>query len=409
MIRKIPFLLVAICMALLSACSGGESTGSVLPTSLFAQNITIPTPMRWTAPPAMTIDPKVIYIATFQTARGEFRVQLFADKAPRTVNNFVFLARQGFYNNTTFHRVIEGFMAQGGDPTGTSQGGPGYSFEDEILPDLKFDQEGLLAMANSGPNTNGSQFFITHGPTPWLDGLHTIFGKVVSGMDVVLSFTPRDPDASPTFPGDAILSVTISESPVSQIPPPTPTSTPNPPKPQPGVRPLATLAVTERMNRYDTAPELVIDLSHSYKAVVQTTKGKIVIELYAADAPQSVNNFVVLAQLGYWDGFPINFVDPGNFVLTGSPSDNGIGYTLPREAGRSNEAGAVGYWVREGANESSASAFYILLREEKSLDGAYTVFGRVIEGLDVASTLTATDRIDRIEIVDLALTQTVGP
>ncbi|HCB01702.1 MAG TPA: peptidylprolyl isomerase [Anaerolineae bacterium] len=141
---------------------------------------------------------------------GEFKIQLFADKAPITVNNFVFLAREGFYDGTTFHRVLDGFMAQGGDPTGTGSGGPGYSFEDEFS-DLTFDREGLLAMANSGPNTNGSQFFITYAPTPHLNNLHTIFGQVIEGMDVVNALTRRDPNTAPDFEGDAIATIMITE------------------------------------------------------------------------------------------------------------------------------------------------------------------------------------------------------
>lgn len=163
------------------------------------------------APPPMTIDESKTYLATFKMAKGgEFVVELFADKAPVTVNNFVFLAQQGYYNGTTFHRVLEGFMAQGGDPTGTGTGGPGYQFEDEFS-DLTFDKPGLLAMANAGPNTNGSQFFITYAPTPHLNGLHTIFGEVIEGMDVVNSITLRDPQQNPDFEGDAIETITITE------------------------------------------------------------------------------------------------------------------------------------------------------------------------------------------------------
>jgi cyclophilin family peptidyl-prolyl cis-trans isomerase len=160
----------------------------------------------------MTIDTGKRYFATFKMAKGgEFIVELFADKAPVTVNNFVFLAQQGYYNGTTFHRVLDGFMAQGGDPTGTGMGGPGYQFEDEFSPDLTFDRPGLLAMANAGPNTNGSQFFITYAPTPHLNNLHTIFGEVVEGIDVVNGLTRRDPDQNPDFAGDAIETITISE------------------------------------------------------------------------------------------------------------------------------------------------------------------------------------------------------
>jgi cyclophilin family peptidyl-prolyl cis-trans isomerase len=167
---------------------------------------------QYSAPPEMTIDPSKNYFATFKMQNGgEFVVELFASQTPVTVNNFVFLARDGYYDGVTFHRVLEGFMAQGGDPSGTGAGSPGYAFEDEIVEGLVFDREGLLAMANSGPNTNGSQFFITYAPTTELDGLHTIFGQVIEGMDVVRSLTPRDPNAAPAFPGDAIETIEILE------------------------------------------------------------------------------------------------------------------------------------------------------------------------------------------------------
>jgi cyclophilin family peptidyl-prolyl cis-trans isomerase len=166
---------------------------------------------QWSSPPAMTIDPGVQYFATVKMAKGgTFVIELYVDKAPITVNNFIFLARQGFYDGVTFHRVLEGFMAQTGDPTGSGMGGPGYEFEDEFS-DLIFDKPGLVAMANSGPNTNGSQFFITFGPTPHLNGRHTIFGQVVEGMEMVLSITLRDPNTYPDYLGDAIEMISISE------------------------------------------------------------------------------------------------------------------------------------------------------------------------------------------------------
>ena len=169
------------------------------------------TPKQWSSPPPMTIDKTKQYFATFKTEKGDIRIQLFADKAPNTVNNFVFLARQHFYDNTTFHRVMANFMAQGGDPTGTGGGGPGYRFADEFHPDLKHDAAGILSMANSGKNTNGSQFFITYAPQPHLDGAHAVFGKVVSGMDVLNALTPRDPSKYPTFTGDRIITIAIEE------------------------------------------------------------------------------------------------------------------------------------------------------------------------------------------------------
>jgi cyclophilin family peptidyl-prolyl cis-trans isomerase len=159
----------------------------------------------------MVIDPGKTYQATIVTEQGNIVLELFADRVPNTVNNFVFLARQGFYDNTTFHRVIPDFMAQGGDPTGTGTGGPGYAFADEFDPSLLHDSAGTLSMANSGPNTNGSQFFITFQATPWLDGRHAVFGRVLQGLEVLQSLTPRDPQQSPGFEGDKILSILIQE------------------------------------------------------------------------------------------------------------------------------------------------------------------------------------------------------
>jgi peptidyl-prolyl cis-trans isomerase B (cyclophilin B) len=167
--------------------------------------------MRWSEPPAMTLDTAKDYEATIKTEKGDIRIELYDDQAPNTVNNFVFLARQGFYDGVIFHRVMSGFMAQGGDPTGTGSGGPGYSFADEFSPDLRHDSAGIVSMANAGADTNGSQFFITYAPQPHLDDKHSVFGKVVEGMDVVESLTPRDPrDANPP-PGDVILTVEIVE------------------------------------------------------------------------------------------------------------------------------------------------------------------------------------------------------
>lgn len=162
--------------------------------------------------PPMTIDPQKDYTALLKTTKGDITIKLYADMAPLAVNNFVFLAQEGWYDNVSFHRVLPDFVAQAGDPTGTGFGGPGYNFRSEVNETLKFDRAGLVAMANSGPDTNGSQFFITYGPSSGLDGGFTIFGEVTSGMDVVEKLTPRDPDKSGELPEpDRILSVTIKE------------------------------------------------------------------------------------------------------------------------------------------------------------------------------------------------------
>ena len=165
---------------------------------------------QWSIPPALEIDPNKSYTAIMQTDKGNITVELFANITPNTVNNFVFLSRQGFYNETIFHRVIADFMAQGGDPSGTGSGGPGYRFSDEFHPSLRHNKSGVLSMANAGPNTNGSQFFITHLATPWLDNKHSVFGQVIDGMDVLLSIPPRDPSKCDS-PSVKIITITILE------------------------------------------------------------------------------------------------------------------------------------------------------------------------------------------------------
>ena len=168
------------------------------------------TQKQWAKSPDFKLDLTKKYSATFKTDKGDIKVALFASKAPNTVNNFVFLAREGYYNDTIFHRVIPDFMVQGGDPTGTGRGGPGYSFRDEFEPSLKHNKPGILSMANAGPNTNGSQFFLTHVPTPWLDNKHAVFGEVIEGLDVLLSIPPRDPMMFGS-PAVKLLSIEISE------------------------------------------------------------------------------------------------------------------------------------------------------------------------------------------------------
>lgn len=163
---------------------------------------------QYDAPPEMTIDTERSYRAVMRTDRGDITIRLWPDVAPATVNNFVFLAREGFYEGSTFHRVIPGFVAQGGDPTGTGRGGPGYRIPDE-LSTTPFEQ-GVIGMANAGPNTNGSQFYIMLGDAPHLTGRYTAFGKVEAGWETVESLQPRDPERA-SEPGDRILAVEIVE------------------------------------------------------------------------------------------------------------------------------------------------------------------------------------------------------
>ena len=160
---------------------------------------------QWNTSPAMAINTTSTYVVTMQTSRGEIKIELYPEHAPKTVNNFVFLVKEGYYDGVSFHRVIDGFVLQGGDPTGSGRGGPGYQFEDEVRANPLKHGTGYLSMANAGPNTNGSQFFITHAPQSHLDGRHTVFGKVVEGMDVVLSIRQ----------GERMEKVTVEEKPAA--------------------------------------------------------------------------------------------------------------------------------------------------------------------------------------------------
>jgi peptidyl-prolyl cis-trans isomerase B (cyclophilin B) len=368
-----------------------------------ATEITVgePVELTWDAPPEMTINTDRIYLATLRTVKGDIKIELFADRAPIAVNNFVFLAEAGFYDNTTFHRVITGFMAQGGDPTGTGAGGPGYAFEDEIVHGLVFDQAGLLAMANSGPDTNGSQFFFTYAPTPWLNGFHTIFGKVVEGMDVVETLSPRDPAEAPAIDGDALLGIDIEVKRRSSLPPAT--ATPELVRPEESLnRPLAVLPIEERENIYTGMPEMTIELDKEYVASIATTKGTIVIELETLSTPQSVNNFVQLANLGYWDNFPINAVQEGAYTLVGSPHgrpDSDVGYQLPSENGLEAKKGAIAYWFRQDLLASSGSQILFLLDDLPGFEEFFTIFGYATSGLDVIDELTVEDEIVRVTII----------
>jgi peptidylprolyl isomerase len=212
-IRVTGFILVGLAVVVISfiiiTLVKGSKTSNQNPTPGGSTPLFVGT-KQYTSAPLMSVDIAKQYFATIQLEKGgEFVIQLFPDKAPITVNSFVFLAKQGFFAGVSFHRVLPGFMAQGGDPTGSGSGGPGYSFVNESN-DLAFDKAGVFAMANAGRDTNGSQFFITFGPAGLSESDYTIFGQVISGMDVVNKITLRDPSQNPSFIGDIIKSVTIT-------------------------------------------------------------------------------------------------------------------------------------------------------------------------------------------------------
>jgi peptidylprolyl isomerase len=369
------------------------------------------------AAPEMEIDPAKFYYATLKTNRGDILVQLFADRAPITVNNFVFLARQGFYDNTSFHRVLDGFMAQAGDPTGTGSGGPGYEFADEFFPGLGFDRPGLLAMANAGPGTNGSQFFITFAATDWLNGGHTIFGEVIEGEDVLSRLTRRDPSTQPDFVGDELYTVLIEESDTSTLPTPTPspptatpTTTPTPyaPTSLEGERPLATVPAPERVNYFNVAPEMVIDTDLTYTATISTSKGDLVVALNDDAAPIAVNNFVVLANLGYYDETPVSLVQPDDSIIIGAPDDNPLndaGYKIAAEIGAVTETnvGSITYIpIEQNADgtilSSSSQLLIALVQPPPQINAQLAFFGQITEGVDLLPQLTTDDTIISITI-----------
>ena len=220
--RLLPlFALLTISMLAFAACRGNDPDPTATAISIpvlkgGSGDVLVPgakmlSPGDDPAMPTGALDTSKTYTATFITDAGEFEILLFDDEAPLTVENFINLVTIGFYEGTMFHRVIPDFMAQGGDPLGTGTGGPGYQFQDEFHASRQHDKPGVLSMANSGPGTNGSQFFITFAPTPHLDGMHSVFGEVVEGLDDALNITTRDPGTAQT-PGDVIEKISINES-----------------------------------------------------------------------------------------------------------------------------------------------------------------------------------------------------
>ncbi len=344
------------------------------------------------APPPMILDPDKFYVATIVLEKGgEMSFRLYPDQAPQTVNNFVYLAEAGFYDGTSFFRVIPGFVAQGGDPLDDGTGDPGYTFPDEFSPDLAHDRVGVLSMANTGPDTNGCQFFITFAPTPWLDDHHTVFGRLIDGLETLHSITPRDPETA-TERGDVIETIRITEMdepPLSKLP--ADEEIPVPEEPQ------------ARANLYPQPPAMTIDPTAHYTATLITPKGEIVLALRPDAAPQTVNNFVFLARAGFYDGLTFHRVEPDFVIQGGDPlgsGQGGPGYVIPPEIGLPHTPGALAMArLSDRGNPrrmSSGSQFYITLTQTEFLDGAYTVFGYVADGMDVVQAIEVGDPIEQV-------------
>lgn len=353
---------------------------------------------RFSGPAAQYVMSDTVYIATIVTDKGNIVAELYQD-TPESLNNFVTLALGGFYDGLTFHRVEPGFVIQGGDPLGQGNGGPGYTIPAEIKHP---HPRGALAWARTGDEVNperrssGSQFYITLDETQFLDGAYTVFGFVVEGMDV----------ADQIAVGDEITRIDISKGDKSQLPTPAPTPTPFAPTSQEG-RPLATVAVADRESYFNAAPEMVIDETKQYEAVIESDKGRIVIELDPATAPATVNNFFVLANLGFFDNMPVAHVEPETYMVLGSPGGqpgSDAGYPLPLEGPQPSSimTGTVAMYPVQGATAdeflASGSQFFIAFSPVPESATPINVFGKVTEGMDVAQQMAIGDVIKMITV-----------
>lgn len=366
---------------------------------------------RFSGPAAVAVKANTIYVATIVTDKGSIVAELYQD-TPESLNNFVTLAQTGFYDGLTFHRVEPGFVIQGGDPAGDGSGGPGYTIPAEIN---HFHNKGALAWARTGDQVNserrssGSQFYITLDQTSFLDGAYTVFGNVIEGMDI----------AEAIAAGDKIQRIEISEATASRMPTPapsltpaptaTPTVTPTPyaPSAKDG-RPLAAVPLAERSGIYNTAPEVTIDTAKTYQAAIETAQGTIVVELDAKAAPITVNNFVTLANLGYFDGMPVAYNDPASYLVSGSPakepgSDVGYAFALEETAIATDiVTGTLSMWAvadpSTGEPVASGSQFLIWQIVVPANPGYFNSFGKVVEGMDVVTKLTDADLITKITI-----------
>ncbi|MGC8780739.1 MAG: peptidylprolyl isomerase [Anaerolineae bacterium] len=356
---------------------------------------------RFSGPAATWIKPNTIYHATIQTDKGEIVVELFPD-APQGVNNFVTLALNGYYDGLTFHRVEPNFVVQGGDPNGNGTGGPGYTIPAEIGHP---HPRGAVAWARTSDQVNperrssGSQFYITLRETSFLDGQYSVFGQVVKGMEVVDQLAV----------GDKIQRIDVKEVQASQLPTPTPTPLPRAPQAEPG-RPLAKIPATQREGLYNTPPALPGQMPNAYEATIKTPRGDIVIALDTKSAPKAVFSFVTLANLGFYDGMPVAFIQPDLYMVSGSPNsrpDSDVGYQLdpePWPQGSPVITGTVALYPyfddASGAVRASGSQFFISLAAVEQNDVPLSILGQVIRGLEIVPQLTISDTLTSVTIVE---------
>jgi cyclophilin family peptidyl-prolyl cis-trans isomerase len=357
---------------------------------------------RFGGPAPMSVEPDTIYLATIVTSKGNIVAELYTD-TPESVNNFVTLAQNGFYDGLTFHRVEPGFVIQGGDPKGNGTGNPGFTIPAEIKHN---HSKGALAWARTGDESNperrssGSQFYITLNEAPFLDGAYTVFGQVIEGMDV----------AEKIAVDDKIERIDISTAQASRMPTPTPTPEPKAPVAEAG-RPLAKLPVAQREKLYNTSPTTTVDPGESYQATIKTAKGDVVIDLDAKAAPATVGNFILLSNLGYYDGMPIAYLELDSYAVLGSPAaqpGSDVGYALDLEGPAITSSttpvitGTVSMYPVQsqatGELKASGSQFFISFVKTDQTGTPLNSFGTVSEGLDVLKGLKANDIIESITI-----------
>jgi cyclophilin family peptidyl-prolyl cis-trans isomerase len=375
----------------------------------------------WNAPPENILEPGKIYVANIETEEGDIQVELLADAAPNNVNNFVVLANNGYYDGTRFFQVIPDtdapdgglIVAIGGDPSGTGTGTPGYVIEDELQEEA-FNDVGWLGSAQPDANRNGGAFFITLKPSPWLSAHFTPLGRIIGGQDVLDKFHALNPQENTDQQGMLIKRITISTTNKSLLPTPTPTPTPfAPPMPKDDERPLSKIPPVERNNYFNTPPAMQIDPEIDYQAVIRTEKGDIVLDLFEKQTPITVNNFVVLALLGYYDDTTFHRVIADFMAQGGDPTGTGAGspgYTFDDEIVnelRFDREGLLAM-ANRGYN-TNGGQFFITLAETPWLNDKHTIFGEVIDGMDVVKQLqerdpqTATepgDKVIRIDIIE---------
>jgi len=349
---------------------------------------------RLPLPPMVEFAPDLRYVWNLETSEGPIRVRLMPDVAPMHVSSTIYLTQLGFYDGITFHRVIPGFMAQGGCPNGDGRGSPGYKYDGEFSPKVRHDRPGRLSMANAGPGTDGSQFFLTFVPTPHLDDKHTIFGEVISGYDALYALEGAgSPGGPPTKPLSITKATIVVEQPAELA------SSPDDADPALGriAEFIASKAIDraeqEWRTRLPMPPQLDFASGKTWYWNVRTNVGTLRIRLMPDVAPMHVSSTVYLARLGFFDGLTFHRVIPKFMAQGGDPVGNGTGgpgYKFAGEFSPSvrHDRGGLLSMANAGPG-TDGSQFFLTFVPTPHLDDKHTIYGEVVEGKDVLKDLEA--------------------